>query len=170
MAPVSDVRNLVDAFLASEKRLAGVATWQPEPNDHGAQLIARPIEVAGELPGQSLVIKCYPREQHSKFRLILTMGRAIWRLDFTHDEVHPNPMNAPQDLPPIIDREPHFHGWPDNRRLATKNSLPKHLRYARLLSGRIKRFDQAFRWFCAETNIAVGPLDIPELPRADTLL
>ena len=165
-----DIRVLADAFLETHKTLAGIGSWEQEHGDHGSCRLVRPVQISGELPGHELVVKAYPRDKHLKFRIVLTMQRAIWRVDFAHDETHPNPPGSPPELPSIIINEPHYHSWADNRCLATQNVLPRDLNFARILSRRIKRFEQAFRWFCDQTNIRISLADIPELPKADTLL
>jgi hypothetical protein len=101
------------------------------------------------------------------------MGRAIWRMDFDPTETHLNPRTPRRretDPPRSLISGPHYHAWEDNRRFATMTSLPPKLRNARILPERLRSFDEAFRWFCAETNIAVSYDDIPELPKRDTLL
>jgi hypothetical protein len=162
-----DIRTLMDAVVAADKTLAGTNYWKPDEDGDAHRWIGV-IEVAGELPGVNLVVKAYPRSPALKFRIMLNAGRCIWRLDYDHDG-HLNPLNAPGD-PGILIREPHYHSWADNRRLATVNSLPRRLRNARLLPAGIRSFNSAFRWFVQQTNIQISSLDTPDLPKTDTLL
>lgn len=165
----ADVRDVVDAFFKKGKILAGTGQWRPELNENSVRCVY-PIEVEGEIFGLDLTIKAYPRAKVPKFRLILTYGKAIWRLDYADDDPHINSHNRPPDLPlgPIVG--PHFHSWEDNRRFATSVALPSRLRNARPLPENVRSFENAFRWFCGLTGISVGSQDMPMLPKSDTLL
>lgn len=168
-APDSDVRNLVDALLASDKQLAGIGEWRTDMN--GAHRYVRAVEYRGEIAAE-LCVKSYPRQPQLSFRLILyMMDIAIWRLDYTQDDKpHFNSHDKPLDLVLGPIQGPHYHAWGDNRRFATAHSLPKRLFNARILSEKLRSFDNAFRWFCAETRVFVANEDVPELPKRDTLL
>jgi hypothetical protein len=169
MASGPDVRNVVDAFLAKSKTLAGVGTWQRDSRERSFRWV-RPIELEGELPGFDLTVKAYPRSHRLKFRVVIAYGKAIWRIDYANDAPHINSIDRPSDLDlgPIVG--PHYHSWEDNRRFATANSLPSSLHNARLVPQNLRTFESAFRWFCGETRIIVGNQDMPILPRPDTLL
>jgi hypothetical protein len=165
----SDVRDFVDALLGARKVLAGVADWQPDAVE-GVFRYVRAVEYQGEIAGE-LTVKAYPRRPTLRFRIILTVGRAIWRLDYSFgDAPHVNSHNRPADLTGEPITEPHYHSWADNRRFAKANALPARLHNARILPKRIRRFEQAFRWFCAQTNIQLTSHDIPDLPKSDRLL
>ena len=165
-----DIRQLVDGLIEAEKQLAGEGEWRSDRD--GVYRFTRAVECRGEIAAE-LVVKAYPRRPQPCFRLILTMGRAVWRVDFVQSETHLNPRNARRretDPPRAIIKGPHYHAWADNRGFATMGSLPAKLRNARFMPERVRSYDQAFRWFCAETNIEIGSDDIPDLPKRDTLL
>jgi hypothetical protein len=93
----SDVRDFVDALLGARKVLAGVADWQPDAVE-GVFRYVRAVEYQGEIAGE-LTVKAYPRRPTLRFRIILTVGRAIWRLDYSFDDApHVNSHNRPADL------------------------------------------------------------------------
>jgi hypothetical protein len=168
--PRPDIRQIVDGLLGAEKRLVGHGEWQTLRE--GESRFTRAIEHGGEVAAE-LVAKAYPRRPQPCFRILLTMGRALWRIDFVSTETHLNPrkQNRKEADPPAgIIKGPHYHAWSDNRRFATMSSLPQKLRNARIMPDRIRSFESAFRWFCNETNIILDSGDIPELPRRDTLV
>jgi len=169
MASRPDIREVVDAFLDKGKTLAGIGGWRRDSHQRSFRWV-RPIEIDGELLGFDLTVKAYPRIQPLKFRIVLSYTKAIWRLDFANDAPHINSIDRPAalDLGPITG--PHYHRWEDNRRFGTANSLPSSLHNARRLPETFRSFESAFRWFCGETRISVGSLDMPILPRPDTLL
>jgi hypothetical protein len=166
-----DIRQIVDGLLGAEKHLAGLGEWQDDRD--GVKRFTRAVEQDGEITALELVIKAYPRRTQPCFRILLTMGRAIWRVDFDHRETHINPRlprRSEVGPPSGLIKGPHYHAWMDNRRFATTASLPQKLKNARFMPDRIRSYEQAFRWFCAETNIELGRGDLPELPERDTLL
>lgn len=170
MAPSPDIREIVDRLLDATKRLVGEGEWRPDRDD--VQRLTRVVECGGELAAE-LTVKAYARRPQPCFRIVLTMSRAIWRVDFVANEPHVNPrLNRYTEVSPPrgIIRGPHYHAWSDNRRFATAASLPRDLRLARFIPDRIRTFEQAFRWFCHETGIELGPEDLFELPTRDTLL
>ena len=170
MAISPDTRELVDALLAAEKRLAGDGEWQSDRE--GVKRFIRAVEREGEITPLELVVKAYPRRPQPRFRLVLTMGRAIWRVDFT-DELHTNPRNLGRldiDPPMTAVQGPHYHSWQDNRRFGTASSLPEQLRNARVLPENLRSYETTFRWFCGVANIALGMGDVPDLPTRDTLI
>lgn len=170
MAPAPDTREIVDALLAAEKRLTGEGEWQSDRE--GVKRFIRAIEREGEVTPLELVVKAYPRLPQPRFRIVLTIGRAIWRVDFT-DELHTNPRNHGRldiDPPMTAIQGPHYHSWADNRRFATATSLPERLRNARLLPDNVRSYESTLRWLCGATNIALGMGDVPDLPTRDTLI
>ncbi len=164
-----DIREVVDELLATEKSLAGLATWVPNAREGDVRLV-QPLLVAGEVSDATLTIIAYPRSSELRFRIVLVYQRAVWRLDYTRDEVHINPADCPSHLPVEPITEPHFHSWRDNRHLATFHSLPMRLKNANLLTRNLLTFPNAFRWFCGETMIRLGTHDVPDLPPSDRLL
>lgn len=169
MASHPDIRDVVNAFLGKGKTLVGDANWRRDSHERSYRWV-RPVDIDGELLGFDLTVKAYPRTRPLKFRIILSYGKAIWRLDYANDPAHINSINRPYDLALGPIRGPHYHSWADNRRFATASSLPSNLHNARVLSENCRSFESAFRWFCGETRITVGSFDVPILPRPDTLL
>jgi hypothetical protein len=164
-----DVRAVVNDLLATPKSLTGIGNWAPASRE-GDRRLSRPLMISGEISDATLTVIAYPRSPDLKFRIVLTYTRAIWRLDYSFDERHVNPRNGHQHLPKTPINQPHYHSWQDNRIFATANSLPARLRNANVLPENIRSFQNAFRWFCGETNIILGTGDVPELPRSDRLL
>jgi hypothetical protein len=169
MASAPDIREVIDAFLAKPKTLAGLGAWQRDSHERTYRWV-RPVEIDGELPGLDLTVKAYPRNRALKFRIVLAYSKAIWRVDYANDSPHINSMNRPDDLVSEPITGPHYHRWEDNRRFATANSLPSSLPNARVLPQNLSSFERVFRWFCGETRITVGSRDMPTLPTPDTLL
>lgn len=170
-SPGPDIRQIVDGLLEAEKHLAGEGEWQDDRE--GVRRFTRAVEREGEITPLEMVLKAYPRRAQPCFRILLTMGRAVWRVDFDAKETHWNPRlprRKEVDPPQGMIKGPHYHAWADNRRFATMGSLPQKLRNARFIPERIRSYEQAFRWFCAETSIDIGHDDIPELPKRDTLI
>lgn len=169
MASRPDIREVVNAFLDKGKTLAGIGGWQRDAHERTYRWV-RPVEVEGELPGFDLTVKAYPRSRALKFRIVLAYGKAISRLDYANDTPHINSWDRPADLDLGPITGPHYHSWKDNRRFATANSLPSSLPNARILPENFRSFESAFCWFCGETRITIGSLDMPILPKPDTLL
>ena len=170
MAITPDTREIVDALLSATKRLTGDGEWQSDRD--GVKRFIRAIERDGEVLPLELFVKAYPRRPQPRFRIGLTINRAIWRVDPT-DKVHTNPWNIgrPDIDPPMkAVQGPHYNACADNRRFATATSLPERLRNARFLPDNVRSYDSTFRWFCGETNIILGMGDVPELPSRDTLI
>jgi len=168
MAARADIRQVIDSILLVPKEPKGVVEWIETTQGNRRQTY--PLLVDGEISDATLTIICYPRERVLKFRLVLSYGRAVWRVDYAFDEDHQNPFNKPENLPigKIVD--PHYHSWHDNRRFATAFTLPFKLYNANVLPANVRTFENTFRWFCGQTNIVVPASGIPELPRSDRLL
>jgi hypothetical protein len=162
-----DIRVIIDGYLNARKYLVGVPAWI-EDQDKGIWLWSRPLEINGEQPGINLIVKSYPSEKPTKFRIILTAPKCIWRLDIAND-AHLNPLSAPHNPGIFIDK-PHYHSWSDNRGFATANSLPNKLKNARVLDENLRSFDNAFRWFCAQIGVVIVTAEIPALPKPGKLL
>ncbi len=165
----TDIRVMVDRVIAVEKKPVGVATWIDEHRE-GDKRLRYPLLIEGEVSDATLTIIAYPWHRALRFRLVLSYTRAIWRVDYTDDEVHVNSFDKPDDvlLGPFSD--PHYHAWQDNRRFASAAMLPDRLENARLLDANLKTFDNAFRWFCGQTTIDITELGVPSLPTTDRLL
>lgn len=158
-----DVRQVVDAMLAAPKTLAGVADWRTHYGETKARW-RKPCLFQGEVTQFEVEVQAYPLSEDLKFRIILIFGKVIWRLDFCNTDGHVNSLNRPTELPPGPIHDPHYHAWVDNRRFATKVSLPSELDNANILPANVRSFESAFRWFCGETNIVVPTLEMPQLP------
>jgi len=155
--------------MGVEKVPAGRADWVDEHREGDMRMLF-PLLVDGEVSDANLQIIAYPRSRILRFRINLLYGRAIWRLDYVDDEEHVNSFNKPDDLILGPFMRPHYHAWVDNRRFATKRSLPDRLENARILEANLQTFPNAFRWFCGETKINIAEFDVPELPTSDRML
>lgn len=170
MARQPDVRQIVDRLLAADKTLVGEARFQPLQGQQRQQRWRKPCAIQGEVTPVELEVQAYPESPTLKFRIILLYQKSVWRLDFATNEGHLNHLNRPTDLEPGPIDEPHYHAWSDNRRFATKTSLPTNLANARRLPANVRTFENAFRWFCGETHITVPALELPSLPPRVSLL
>jgi hypothetical protein len=165
----SDIRVVVDRLLGAEKVPTGKARWVDE-HRAGDMRLLYPLLMDGEVSDANLQVIAYPRSTSLRFRLNLLYGRAIWRLDYVDDEEHVNSFNRPDDLVLGPFTCQHYHAWADNRRFATKTSLPERLENARILEANLQTFSNAFRWFCGQTKINISELEIPQLPVSDRML
>ena len=163
----TSIISLVEAFLQAEKTLEGIWRWSWETR--GRVRCIRPIAINGEIGDGSLEIHFYPREKPPKFRISLILQRRVWGLDFDDDRKHTNSLNRASDAPATV-FGPHYHSWDDNKRFATKVSLPKEFKNARELPKNVRHYEQALRWFCTQTRILIRNEDIIEPPKPDTLL
>jgi hypothetical protein len=136
----------------------------------GDQRLLLPLLVEGEVSDATLTVIAYPRVRELQFRLVLSFGRAIWRLDYADFEEHYNSFNKPDDLVLGPFTCPHYHAWEDNRRFATRVSLPERLENARILDANLKTYDNTFRWFCGQTKIDISNFGVPDLPTTDRFL
>ena len=64
---------------------------------------------------------------------------------------------------------PHYHAWADNKYLLYAAASLRELACARKLPPQIRRWEQAFRWFCGETRVVFEPDQFIGLPPRDTL-
>jgi hypothetical protein len=116
MASRPDIRDVVDAFLAKTKTLAGIGGWRRDAHERSFRWV-RPVEVEGELPGFDLTVKAYPRSRRLKFRIILSYGKAVWRVDYANDSPQVNSIDRPHDLDLGPITGPHYHSWESQRRI-----------------------------------------------------
>lgn len=165
---IRDIRIEVDRLLGVLKRPTGEAEWVETLQDDSR--LAYPLSLDDELSDAIFTIISYPSLNETQFRLVLSYGRAIWRVDFARGEDHINPLDRPNHLPAGPITEPHYHSWADNRHLASASTLPGRLLNANILPSNVRTYENAFRWFCGETNIAVPQGGVPDLPRGDRLL
>ncbi|HUC61190.1 MAG TPA: hypothetical protein VMF53_04475 [Alphaproteobacteria bacterium] len=160
----------IDALLAADKELAGVATWV-DGNNSDDKRIRWPILVGGRMSAAQLALTAYPNAADPSFTISLIQRTCVWRLDFDPPyRTHDNPIDRAHLLGAARVRGPHYHAWADNRHLATAASLPKTLDCARELPKRIRQWEQAFRWFCAQTKISFEPSQLIGFPPREGLL
>jgi hypothetical protein len=164
MSGQHDIRAEVDRLLAARKTLLGTGEWLPPNSGDGEHRFVRRLAVAGSDCDMTLTIKSRPPYTNDCFRFILEYGYAVFRVDYVSWEIHNNQPGGPPDIDIGLVEGPHYHAWADNKRLCTRISLAKEMKYARLLPRNVRGFENAFRWFCGETNIELGPGDIPDLP------
>tara|TARA_R110002110_G_scaffold333142_1_gene544021 strand:+ start:445 stop:984 length:540 start_codon:yes stop_codon:yes gene_type:complete len=163
------IADAVDAFLNSSKSLAGTAEWREGNGGHDFRA-SYVVLVNGEHVGAALDLTAYPNlatdRNDCRFTISLNCPHPIWRIDFEPlHKGHSNPLDRFNELGEGTLFGPHYHAWQDNRHLATKRSLPKELPCARSLPAQIRKWEQAFRWFCGQTGITLpaGPvIDVPQ--------
>ena len=163
-----DIRDEIDKVLGVPKVPTGVADWALTQQDD--QRLTYALSIDDELSDAKFIVIAYPTIRSLQFRLILSYGRAIWRVDFAKGEDHVNPLDRPAGLPLGPINDPHYHSWHDNRHLATAYSLPHRLLNANVLPNNIRTYENTFRWFCGETNTVVPSGGVPQLPQSDRLL
>lgn len=163
----TDIRSLIDGFLRADKTLAGSARWEKAEEDV-CHRWTQAVSVDGELPGIQFEIKAYSQEAELKFRILLLSPKCVWRLDYDFDG-HLNSLVAPTLAGELI-KGPHYHSWSDNRMFGTRTTLPRRLSNARPLPENVRTYHAALRWFLSETNIFAASVELPDLPRRETLL
>jgi hypothetical protein len=157
------VRDVTE-FLSATKELAGIdmpVVWQPgrEPSELCAKL---PIEINGVLSGKSLLIVSFPASDPLRFTILIIHEVAICRLDFDESGGHTNGFSQ-KKLPEIISGS-HFHRWSSNMQFVTDYGKLPTLKFAEALPKKIRSFDTALRWFCAEVNISLPNTHLITLP------
>jgi hypothetical protein len=164
------VALLVDRLLARPKRLQGVPAWRE--GNPGDMRIRWPLLIGSSVSEDAaLRLTAFPNSAELRFTIAFVFRASIARLDFVPDhEGHTNPLNRAALLDSYRLRGPHYHSWADNRHLATAAALPRELKCARALPPQIRRWEQAFRWFCGEVGISLDDGNIIELPARTRLL
>ena len=171
---ITHIADGIDAFLKAEKELAGEFQWLVG-NREGEQVGSFALLKGGEITDSSLEVIAYPststdRGAECRFKILLCVHRCVWRIDFDpSDKFHINPADRSELIGEGIVYGPHYHAWSDNKHLATATVLPKKLTCARTLPLQVRRWEQAFRWFCGETGIVLGDMTIPRLPEREEL-
>lgn len=158
--------NQVTEFLQNDKNLVGIGVpplWQPNRNP-AEECLKLPIDVAGVMRGQELVIVSYPASENLRFTINIVYGISICRLDFDETGGHTNGFLAHLDMLPIIVSGSHFHRWEINKRFIEGNGKLEELKHAESLPTTIRSFDAALRWFCDETKINLPHNHLIELP------
>jgi len=163
------VANPVDRLLLAEKRLQGRGQWR-EANP-GAMRIRWPLLVGTSIFDALLHLMYWLNSAELRFSIGLNYRVQIARLDFVpNHEWHDNPIGRARMLGGARIRGPHYHAWTDNRHLSTASALSRELTCARQLPAQIRRWDQAFRWFCGEVGIVLDETPVIEPPPRSTLL
>lgn len=129
-----------------------------------------PLLVGTSISDAFLNLMYWPNSPEPKFGIGLNYRVQIARLDFApNHEWHDNPINRARLLGGARIYGPHYHSWEDNRHLATAAALSRELTCARQLPAQIKRWDQAFRWFCGEVGIVIEAEVVEPPPRSSLL-
>jgi hypothetical protein len=163
------VADLVDRLLRADKRLQGRPDWRE--GNPGAMRIRWPLLVGTSISDAFLHLMHWPNSAEARFSIGLNYRVQIARLDFVPPhEWHDNPLDRARFLGGARIRGPHYHSWQDNRHLATAAALSRELTCARQLPAQIRRWDQAFRWFCGEVGIVLGDDPVIEPPPRSSLL
>jgi hypothetical protein len=167
-----DFRETVDLLMAAQKSIVGAPAWVTTDYDGQMRWLA-PLGVDGQVTGMNLIVDSYPRSDLQKFSILLVYTVAVMRLDYGELERHLNHVVRGKAFPTGVlagwIEGPHCHSWELNRELAW-NRPSKELEFATILPVAVRGFDNAFRWFCGEANIGLGPNDVPQLPPKDLLL
>ncbi|HEY0832507.1 MAG TPA: hypothetical protein VGE72_01250 [Azospirillum sp.] len=158
----------IDNYLRSAKRLAGVASWR-EGNGHEDYRLKWAVTIESENHGD-LTITWFPNSPTERFKIVLALPPAVWRIDYDKNDRHPNPLHNVTGLPTGFVLGSHYHAWEDNRHLMKGNAPPPRLHFARPLPLGIAGLDQCLRWFCQQVNISLDGTTVPPLPSADRLL
>lgn len=158
---MSDVRAEVDAFLAARKDLVGEAAWHYD--GHLPPLLRQLVEIDGTVLGE-LDVRWISERPSPVFKIRLAYRSSdVWRLDH-NPAAHAVARKRKRGFPPII-QGAHYHAWADNREYATPARLPQQLFHMRPFPPggvKLRNFDDIYRWFCSEVNIAVR--EVPMLP------
>jgi len=168
-----DLAARIDAFIEEpNKALVGKGDWVSlAETPHQERVVHWEISVNGILSGYQLRSWAYPTHLHQPaFKIALTLGsKHICRVDCVHHRPHENP---PDSKGPAQLTGWHWHPWAENRKLfAGGDTVPQRLLYADDVPSRIRRFDQAFRWFCEDLfGLRVADFPIPDLPARTRLL
>jgi hypothetical protein len=159
----------VDNLLDAQKQIAGASelVWQ-DGTSNGSKCIKIPLEIEGIQYGAKLVVNAYPQEP-GKFSILIIHHIAVCRLDVVEDgEIHGNFQALAEDDIPALVNGPHFHEWKLNRRLIEGANRLQKLPLAKPFD-RLRSYQAALRWFCAETKIEV-PYDFDfDLPARESL-
>jgi hypothetical protein len=164
----ASITLLVDALMRAKKTLAGEPDWK-EVGHRGEHRLVLPLMIEGTVCPLDLEINGYPNIRDLRFRIMLRMPQCVWRIDYVDDELHVNPADDWWDCG-VSFTEPHYHSWEDNRRLATHSQVPDPMPVARVLPPNLNSFDNVFRWFCEQTNIAQPPSNMVYLPSRNRLV
>jgi len=163
------VAELVGRLLAVEKRLEGRPSWRE--GNPGDMRIRWPLLVGTSVSEAFLYLAAFPNSRDLRFTLGLNYRVMIARLDFVPEyEWHDNPLDRIWAVGGPRIYGPHYHAWTDNKYLATAAALPRELTCGRKLPPQIRRWEQAFRWFCDQVGIVLGADEVPGLPSGDLLL
>ena len=164
------VADLVDQLLATPKSLGGRPSWADGSWD-GQKRIAWPVLVDGETVGATLVAITNTAIDELNFSISLAVqDRSVCRLDYDPPlKLHTNPIEPGKPNSGLVMRGPHYHGWADNRCLATPAALPKALDWRSELPNNLRTWENAFRWFLGENNIE-QLASLPALPPRSRLI
>lgn len=168
--PEDHIAYLIDRFLEAEKWLQGIPRWV-QPDSSQEWRVRWPLLVGDSISEGFLCLTAYPHLSELRFSITLCYRSCVERLDFIPEyEWHDNPADRGRLLGEYRVWGPHHHAWDDNLHLATAATLPRELTCARKLPKQIRRWEQAFRWFCDRANIRFEPGQMIELPVSETLI
>src|SRR4051794_24776360 len=122
-----ELREIIDAIMASEKAIVGTPAWVRTDYDGQVRWLA-PLAVGGEVTPLNLIVDAYPRHDAQKFAILLVYGTSITRIDYGEGERHLNHTVRGIGLPAGLVHGwiigPHAHLWEHNRMLC-KSEPPK---------------------------------------------
>ncbi len=168
--PVDHIADLVDRLLSAQKSFAGSSPDWVEGNREEEVRFTWPVLINGESHACYVAATAYPNFRGERFTISLIFKNSnIWRIDYEPDfKRHTNPFDRASLLGSYEVRGKSYHSWEDNRYLATHATLPKKFECARHLPENVQGWENAFRWFCGQTNID-SPHIIPSLPKMTRL-
>lgn len=165
-----DVADLVDKLLVADKELIGSPVFGVG-NRSGERRLVWPVLVSGESTNCTLCVTAYPGDHELRFTITLNFRDVnIWRLDHESPlrcEINPFRTGHPYSGERICG--PHCHPWSLNRGEATPKTIPDPLPWRAPLPQNVRGWENAFRWFLGETNIA-QPGRVPDLPKRESLV
>lgn len=155
--------------MSQTKYVEGTAGWVAMPNSEEYRL-KWPLSVDGIPTNATLDVSAHPMVYHYPYTITLNFPPCVWRLEHVPPwDGHTNPFEPMSEFDDEV-FGPHFHSWSDNSNYAGQSSLPKELERARVLPDTIKTYEQAFRWFCDQTNIILPSNEFVDLPTRERLL
>ena len=171
MSDKQPVAELVEALLAAPKEFTGDPEPQ-RPNRADEQgRIYWPVLVNGQTDQCYVAMTMYPEEVDLRFTISFVFRQDnVWRLDFEPDDIpHLNRPLPGHEYSLATIRGPHCHRWQENRHFSNRDRIPVPLPFRTPLPYGIRTWEQAFRHFLTETNIA-QPREEPLWPRRERLL
>ena len=162
------IAELVAQLLATPKELVGDPSPKAANRDDQVRW-AWPVLVNGEADQTYVSATLYPNDIDPRFSISLIFGtHNIWRLDYELGRIETNPFLPGHEFSGKVIYGPHCHQWDENRRFATKSTIPDPLPFRvplniPLTGTRVQQWENSFRYFAGQTRIG-QPHVVPEWP------